>query len=176
LTVRSTNRRRVEDAPGTKERLMKKIIIGALIASQIGLAAQPAMAADLTSDRTSVAQRQGAFAGARLRVPLGGSKSNKIRAGLTVAPLVQGRSNSGEIRTRLGEGLEFGIAGETRKPALSFAGTPVSQLAQGKAGPAGAKKGVSTIGWVAIGVGAVLVSLVAITAICLDDSDCVPSE
>jgi hypothetical protein len=155
---------------------MKKIIIGALIASQIGLAAQPAFAADLTNDRSSMAQRQGAFAGARLRVPLGGDNSSKVRAGLTIAPLVQGRSSSGEIRTRLGEGLEFGIAGQARKPGLSIAGTPVSQLAQGKAGPTGARKGVSTLGWVAIGVGVVLVSLVAITAACVSDTDCIPSE
>ena len=153
---------------------MKTIIIGAVIASQIGLAAQPALAADLTVDRSAMAQRQGAFAGARVRVALGGGKANKVRAGLAIAPLVQGRSNSGEMRTRFGEGLDLGIAGRDRKPSLSIAGTPVSQIASGKAGPTGAKAGVSTIGWVAIGVGVVLVSLVAITAVCL--SECVPSE
>jgi len=150
---------------------MKTIAIAALITSQIGLAAQPALAADLTDHRGAMAQRQGAFAGARLRVPLGGGKSNKVRAGLAVAPLVQGRSNSGEIRTRFGEGVEFGIAGREHKPGLSIAGTPVSQLAQGKSGPTGDRKGVSTIGWVAIGIGTAAALWLGTTYLIYKNSD-----
>ena len=98
------------------------------------------------------AQRQGAFAGARLRVPLDGSRAGKAQAGLTVAPMLQGRQADGSIRTRFGEGVELRLTGE-RGPQMAFGGRTLAQLTDGRTGPDGRKLGVSTIGWVAIGVG-----------------------
>ena len=152
---------------------MRKFMITALLAAQLLAAAQPAMAADLTDTQ---AQHMGAFAGLRLRVPLDPeSRRQPIRVGLTVAPTLHTQSQSGEVRTRFGEGLEFGVNG--REPLrLSFAGKPVSHLVQGKSGPGGERTGVSTLGWVAIGVGALAAVVLVAGAICLSDSDCIPSE
>ena len=73
------------------------------------------------------------------------------------------------------QGLELGISG--REPLrLSIAGTPVSRLVEGRSGPEGEKAGVSTLGWVAIGVGALVTVVLVASAICLSDSDCIPSE
>ncbi len=142
---------------------MKKLTIAALLAAQLLTASQPALAAHLTD---AEAQRMGAFAGLRVRLPLdGAADARQIRAGLTLAPTLQSQSRSGEIRTRFGEGLELGIAGD-RPIRLSLAGTPVSQLAQGPAGPEGQRAGVSTVAWVAIGVGVVAVSVFALYGLC----------
>jgi len=151
---------------------MKKLVITALLAGQL-TAAQPAFAADLAEARP---QQMGAFAGFRMRVPLGGDPDRQqLRAGLTLAPTLHTQSSSGEIRTRFGEGLEFGISGD--QPArLSLAGTPVSRLAQGPARPQGERAGVSTLGWIAIGVGALVTVVLVAGAICLSDNDCIPSE
>ncbi len=138
-------------------------MVAALLATQLLAAAQPAISADLTETQ---AQRMGAFAGLRLRVPLDAETGRQpIRVGLTVAPTLHTQSQSGELRTRYGQGLELGIAGG-EPVRLSFAGTPVSRLAQGPAGPEGQKAGVSTIGWVAIGVGVVAVTLFALYGLC----------
>lgn len=48
--------------------------------------------------------------------------------------------------------------------------------AQGRTGPDGRKLGVSTLGWIAIGVGVAAVIVVSAAAICFSDSDCVGSE
>jgi hypothetical protein len=133
-----------------------KIMVGAaLVAAQI-LAAGPARAAELPGDPAARTGRFGTFAGARLRLALGGGQERRLRGGLAVAPIQQSRLPSGAERTRFGEGVEFGFAGHD-KLRLSLAGTPVSQLAQGGKGPGGAKVGISTIGWVGIGLGTVAV-------------------
>jgi hypothetical protein len=155
---------------------MKKLVVPALIAAQLLAAAQPAFAADLTDSayRTS---ETGMFTGLRLRVPLGGEAGRQpLRAGLAVAPTVQSRAmNGGEVRTRFGEGLEFGVNGR-RSMTVSIAGTPVSRLVQGPNAPEGEKAGVSTLGWVAIGVGALVAVVLIAGAICFSDDDCIPSE
>ena len=153
---------------------MKRLVICALIASQIGLAAQPALAADLGDGSGTAATRQGAFAGARIRIPLGGEADGKVRAGLTVAPLVQRRGTDGTMRTRFGEGLELGFAGP-EKPGLLIGGRRLSQLAPGQEGPQGRKMGVSTLGWVGIGVG-VAVTLFALYGFCLSGEICDQTE
>jgi hypothetical protein len=152
-----------------------KIVAGAaLIAAQL-LSAAPASAAELLGDGGTSEHRQGAFAGARFRVPLGASKERAPRAGLMIAPLRESRGSDGSLKTRFGAGLEFGVAGG-EKPELKLAGTPVAQLAQGRAGPDGRKQRVSTVGKVAIGVAAVtLVAAVALyvwlTSQCDDGCD-----
>jgi len=140
---------------------MKKLTIGALVAGQLLGPVQPAAAADLVERDTP---QIGAFAGARLRIPLGGAREERrLRAGLTLAPTMR----VGAGRLRFGEGLEFGVAG--REPVrLSLAGTPVNRLAGGGRGPDGQRLGVSTLGWIAIGVGATVVVLVGAAALVAD--------
>lgn len=151
---------------------MRKLVIASLLAGQI-LAASPVGAADFADGRQ---QQAGAFAGVRLRVPLdGAARQRSIRAGLTLAPTMHSRTAAGEAHMRIGEGFELGIA--WREPVrLSIGGTPVSRLAQGRNGPDGQRLGVSTLGWIAIGVGAAAIIVIGAAAICASDHDCIPSE
>jgi hypothetical protein len=151
---------------------MKKLMIAALFAGQIASAA-PAAAADLAGGHET---RPGAFAGLRLRVPLDRSVPDRgVRAGLTIAPALQTRDVQGASRTRIGEGIELGLAGE--RVQLSLGGTPVSQLRPGGQAPGGQRAGVSTLGWVAIGAGTVVVVGLVAGYLWLDDAlDCDPGD
>jgi len=152
---------------------VKKLMIATLVSAQLGCVASPAMAAELGSAQD---QRPGAFGGLRLRLPLDGPRRNqRLRAGLTLAPTLRIQDADGASRLRFGEGLEFGISG--REPArLSLGGVPVNQLARGPAGPDGRRMGVSTLGWIGIGVGAAVIIVVGAAALCVSDHDCLPSE
>jgi hypothetical protein len=133
------------------EKSMKRVLIAALLAGQLTAAAQPAFAAGLAEPSRS---EMGAFAGLRVRMPLDGNAGQRqLRAGLTVAPAMHSRTANGESRLRIGKGLELGLAGD-QPLRLSLGGSPVAQLAQGPMGPDGRRMGVSTVGWIAIGVGA----------------------
>lgn len=151
---------------------MKKLLIAALVAGQIAGTSQGALAAELPRDGATMPNQVSAFAGARLRVPLGG-RGDKAQAGLALTSTLRSGA-TGEVR--FAKGAELGFAGRDGKLRLSLAGAPVSQLAQGGRGPQGRKQGVSTIGWVAIGVGFVALVLVALVAACSADDDCPPSE
>jgi hypothetical protein len=137
------------------------------VAQTIG-ATTPARGADLHREATSTTTgtRTGAFAGARLRLPLGPARTERLRAGLTVAPMVEARQSDGSVRTRFGEGLELGVSGD-ETVGLSFA-----PLARAKAGPRGRKAGVSSLGWVGIGVGAVLVVVASAYVLCFSGAVC----
>src|SRR5207237_7401950 len=151
---------------------MKKLLIAALVAGQVLTTAAPAFAQNYAPVWET---ETGMFSGVRLRVPFGGAAREPVRAGRAFAPTTRTEHQDGRVRTRVGEGLEFGMVG--REPMqFSVAGTPVNRLAQGRTGPDGRRLGVSTVGWIAIGVGASLVILVAATAICASDSDCIGSE
>ena len=150
---------------------MKSLIIAALVAGQ-ALAAQPAFAAELHGASSGQASQVAAFAGARVRVPIGG-KRERMRAGLAMTSTVRGGA-TGELR--FGKGAELGFSGGDPALRLSLAGMPVSRLAQGGQGPQGRKHGISTLGWIAIGVGAASIIIVVAAAACADDSDCLPSE
>jgi hypothetical protein len=141
---------------------MKLMIAAAVIASQLATAAP---AAELGGDAQASAQRRGAFAGARFRLPLGGRDAGKARLALALTPAVQSQGRDGALVTRYGQGLELGLAGRDRA-RLSFAGTPVSRLAGGGEGPGGRRLGVSTAGWVAIGVGILAASAAAVYVLC----------
>ena len=144
---------------------MKKLAIGALVAAQLLGVVRPAAAADLFErDRPQI----GAFAGARLRIPLGGGREEqRLRAGLTLAPTMHSRAAGGGMQLRIGEGLDLGVTG--REPVrLSLAGTPVNRLGQSGTGPDGRRLGVSTLGWIAIGVGATLVVVAGAAALVAD--------
>jgi len=152
---------------------MKRLTIAALVAAQV--LAQPAMAAELGNDGGTVAARQGAFAGARFRVALDGTSARKAQAGLTLAPVLQGRQADGRMVTRFGEGMELRLAGGETKPQLAFGGRTLAQLTEGRQGPSGRKAGVSTLGWVAIGVGVAALILVAASVTC-QETNCLGSE
>ena len=145
---------------------MKSKIISALCAVQIA-AAGPAIAADLQPERGMGSARLGAFAGARLSVPLGGG-SETPRAGLTLTSSLRSAEGS---RLRFARGLELGFAGSD-EPHLSLSGRPVAQLVQGRTGPDGRKLGVSTLGWVAIGVGVMAVAVFTVGQLCADGEIC----
>jgi hypothetical protein len=143
---------------------MKRLTIGALLAGQLLSVAQPAFAADLVAWE---APQMGAFAGARLRVPLGGARDERrLRAGLTLAPTLRTSAADGESQLRFGEGLELGVTG--RQPVrLLLAGQDVRRLgaAEDNDDRGG---GPSTLGWIAIGVGTFLIVAVGAAALAAD--------
>lgn len=157
---------------------MRKLTIAALVAGQIGLAAGPARAADLVE---SEPPQVGAFGGVNVVVPLDGARREQrpVRAGLTLAPTVRSHRASGEVRTRIGPGLELGITGE-RRVALSLAGTRLDRLGAAQSGGEQEEEdggGPSTLGWIGIGVGATVVVLAgAYTWFALEIADCDPGE
>ncbi|HEY0131244.1 MAG TPA: hypothetical protein VGB57_07550 [Allosphingosinicella sp.] len=133
---------------------MRKLLIAGLVAAaQVLPAAHPAAAAELGHDRTATSSQISAFAGARLRVPLGGSRE-KPQAGLALTSTLRSGA-TGELR--FARGAELGFSGRDSKLDLSLAGRPVSSLAAGRPAPGGRKQGFSTAGWVAIGASAVII-------------------
>lgn len=156
---------------------MKKLTMAALVAGQLSIAAQPALAADLTENRS---QQMGAFAGFRMRVPLdGNSRQRQVRAGLAVAPSMHSHAMNGPSQLAIGEGLELGIVGH-RPVRLMLAGQDLRRLgaAQDSEGEEREEHhGPSTLGWIAIGVGAlVLVTATAGFFIVEDIIDCDDGE
>ncbi|MFL6729112.1 MAG: hypothetical protein ACJ8E3_04545 [Sphingomicrobium sp.] len=123
----------------------------------LGIFAAPAGAA---SDRAGSELRPGSFVGAQLKLSLGGKTSSKPLAALTIAPTRSQISATGAVRTTIGDGLALNFAPESR-PTFTLAGVRAdTALApqRGRGTDAQPKLGVSTGGWVAIGVGvAVLV-------------------
>jgi hypothetical protein len=124
----------------------------------------------------------GGFVGARLRIPLGGTKegSETVRAGLTVAPMQ--RSDSAGLKGpvwRIGEGLEFGFTGDGRSPHVSLAGQRLTgaRHAPGRSTPTKGRSNMSDAGTVALVVGGLAVLagvglLVALDAQGDDDRCC----
>jgi hypothetical protein len=151
-----------------REKGMRKLLIAGLVVGQVIAAAQPVMAAELPQDRVSAPNQVSAFAGARLRVPLGGGRE-KPRAGLALTSTLRSGS-TGELR--FARGAELGFSGGESAIRFTLGGTPASRLAQGSWGPDGRKLGVSTIGWVAIGVGALAVAYFALFSLCRDGEIC----
>jgi hypothetical protein len=100
---------------------MRSLIMSLTAASLI---APPGFAATLEGHPSSAHHRVGAFAGARLRVAMGGETAGRPRLGLAVAGMDYRQSSDGRISARLGEGMELGLAAD-RKLRLSLAGQPV---------------------------------------------------
>ena len=138
-----------------------KLILGAALCAVQTVSAAPAFAAD------GGAPQMGAFAGARLRVPLGGSE--KPQAGLALTSTLR-NGPTGELR--FAKGAEFGFSGDAPALELTLAGTPASRLAEGRSAPDGSKLGVSTLGWVAIGVGVLAVAVFTVGQLCADGEIC----
>lgn len=87
---------------------MKTLTTAALIAAQ--LAATPGAAASLEPREQATERHRSAFAGARLRIPFGGADAGRPRAELTLAPMEHGRQADGQLRGRIGEGVELGLS------------------------------------------------------------------
>ncbi len=143
--------------------MLKTLTAVALVAAQITATTMPAQAAEIVGAEPQRSQQFGTFVGARLRVPLDGVR-REARATLTAAPTVHSASVSGEHRLRIGHGLELGLQGADLR--FDLAGRPVARLAESGGTPEGGRNNVSTVGWVAIGVGAVAATLFALYALC----------
>lgn len=145
---------------------MTKSALMTVVAASSLVSAQPLAAATLPDERVSAGQRTGAFAGARVRLALGGSP--EASAALTLAPMQRAVAGDGAVRMRFGEGLALGVSGE--KPvALTLAGTRVDRLgiaANAKIEPNASRHGISTLGYVAIGVGVLVVAAVVLYGAC----------
>ena len=148
---------------------MKKWTLAALVAGQIAGAA-PAQAAELVSAAQPGAHQVGAFAGARVRLPLDGARRDRARVALIAAPTLHMMRSNGERRVRFGEGFELGRQGD--RLLLSYAGRPVSRIVDGATGPDGERRAISTLGWVAIGVGATVVLAYLALGVCYEAGEC----
>ncbi|HTU11404.1 MAG TPA: hypothetical protein VMG08_10965 [Allosphingosinicella sp.] len=133
--------------------MKKTILIAALIAGQVIGGVGPASAQGFAPVRDV---ETGAFGGVRLRIPFGGSGAEPVRAGLAFAPTARADYQDGRVRTRIGEGLEFGY--RTDRPlSFSLAGRDFSayRLNAGQGdGESGRSGGVPT--WVIVTGGVVL--------------------
>jgi hypothetical protein len=140
------------------------------------LLAAPVQARDWADQTTG--QHTGAFAGAQVHIPLGGKTKARARASLGVAPTFSRLSTHG-IHTTIGEGLALTLAPKS-KPQLTLAGVRADRalgLTSADGSVSGRKQGVSTLGWVGIGVGAVLIAGVVGVALWADHiSDCEERE
>jgi opacity protein-like surface antigen len=112
---------------------MKKLVATAALAAQF--MSGPAVAASLQPVEFGAA-RSGAFAGARLKLPIGGREPGQMRAGLGIGPMLSAQGTDGRIRTSFGDGLEFGMR-ESSPARLSIAGRSLDEIrlqADGKKG------------------------------------------
>ena len=133
---------------------MRTVVLSLLAAGQLALGAQPALAAGRAEQA-----RVGVFAGAQVRLTLGGSRREAPRASLGIAPVASSQRIDGSGRTRIGEGLQLSL--EPNRPVeLNIAGTRFDRLGLGPSErtPDGHKAGISTLGWVGIGAGVLVVA------------------
>ena len=153
---------------------MRSSVLSLLVTAQFILAAQPALAAGFDGAEQT---RLGTFVGAQVRLKLGGSRAEAPRASLGIAPIARSQGLDGESRTRIGEGLQLSL--EPNRPvALNLAGTRLDRLGLGPDGqaPDGPRTGISTIGWIAIGVGVTAAVAVSAFSYCMSDTHCGANE
>ena len=101
---------------------MKYLLIASLLLAP--LAAAPAAAASIEDHGYAGQHRLGTFAGARLRIAMGGEQAGRPRLGLAMTGVGYSRSADGGMRTRFAEGVEYGFSAE-RRVELSLAGRPM---------------------------------------------------
>jgi hypothetical protein len=134
---------------------MRKFVTSVLAAAVI---AGPLHAAPWQDQGSQV--RPGTFIGAQFKMSFGGQTRSQPRAQLAFAPTRSSFSNSGQVTTRIGEGLALNFTAST-KPTLTLAGRRADtalRLTRAGGSETDQKLGVSTVGWVAIGVGVVVVA------------------
>jgi len=123
--------------------------------ASLSLLAEPLEANAAQYDNTDV--RAGAFVGARFQIQLGGREASRPHASLALAPTLNRMSSNGFGRTTIGEGVALNF-GPHSKPTLTLAGVRAdTALGLHRNGNVESDKrlGVSSGGWVAIGLGAV---------------------
>jgi hypothetical protein len=126
----------------------------ALAAVQMMALPGPVNAAGLQPSDMNSAPQIGTFAGARVRVPFGG-KHEMARAGLAFTSTLR---SGGRSELHFSTGAELGFSGDSGTVSLALGGRPASQLVSGPEGPGGRKLGVSTVGWIGIGIGVVAIA------------------
>lgn len=132
-----------------------------------GLVTTPAQAADWSD------VRPGTFVGARLTI--GGKPGGRPSAALTIAPTQNRISQDGMSSMRIGDGIALNLT-PGAKPTLTLAGVRADTalgLQRDRDLDSDNKLGISTGGWVAVGVGTVLAVGAAafLVAIDCDESD-----
>ena len=147
---------------------MKHLMMVALVAGQLSIAAAPSQAADLNLSDPGSHRQLGAFAGARLRLSLDGHRREPARILLTAAPTVSAIRANGERRTLITGGFELGGRGSQLQ--LSYEGRPINRLAGDP------QRNISTLGWVAIGVGATVVLGYLALGVCYETGGCFEGE
>ena len=130
---------------------MRSYLLSFLVAGSMAL---PANAGAAPYDNSDV--RPGAFVGGKIQLPLGGKSSRKARAALAIAPTSSRISDGSIVQTRIGEGiaLNFGT-----RPNVTLAGVRadwVLGLVSAMGMDSDQKLGLSKSGWIAVGVGAVV--------------------
>ena len=129
---------------------MRKFVTSVLAAAVI---AAPLHAAPWQDQGSQV--RPGAFIGAQFKMSFGGPARSQPRAQLAFAPTRSRLSSSGQVTTRIGEGLTLDFTSNA-KPSLTLgcvrADTALRLTRAGRP-ETGQKFGISATGWVAIGVG-----------------------
>ncbi|HEX8645120.1 MAG TPA: hypothetical protein VF702_14520 [Allosphingosinicella sp.] len=96
------------------------------MAALLALAAQPCLAADDFRDLGAGERRSSAFAGVRLRLPLGAEDPERPSARLQVATFHDYRNATGAmVRSHRSDGIEIGMA-RTGAPALFVGGRNVA--------------------------------------------------
>ena len=124
---------------------MKNAVMAVIAAALI---TTPVQAADWSD------VRPGTFVGARLTI--GGRTGKRPLAALTIAPTQTRMSSEGMTNMRIGEGIALNLT-PGAKPTLTLAGVradAVLGLQRNGDLDSDRKLGVSTGGWVAIGIGA----------------------
>lgn len=137
---------------------MKSLVIASLIAGQM---LAPVQAAAAGPDRFGPSTTEvGAFAGARLRLPLGGgARKAPPRFSLALTPMLRAASADGQVQMRFGEGVGVGFSGG-RSPQLTLGGLPLAsrfsaaEEGERKKDSTGKKvlKGAAVVAIVAVGV------------------------
>lgn len=128
---------------------MKKCVMATAVA---GLFVTPAQAAEWND------VRPGTFIGARLTI--GGHTGGRPRAALTIAPTQSRTSHDGFTSMKIGEGIALNLS-PGAKPTLTLAGIRADtalRLHRNGDVDSDRKLGMSTGGWVAVGVGVALVA------------------
>ena len=130
---------------------MRKFHLPLLIVTIMTL---PAPAIGATYDDANV--RPGTFAGVRLQITLGGKTSRKARAALAIAPTSSRISDGAIVQTRIGEGIALNLGS---RPTVTLAGVRADRalgLVSALGSESDQKLGLSKGGWIAVGVGAVV--------------------
>ena len=96
-------------------------------------------------------QRASAFGGLRLSVPLGGPiEGRDARAGLALAPALYGEAGYGEVRSRIGGGIELGY--REGSPNVTVGGRDIRRIGAQESDERDEDRGLPTWVWIAGGV------------------------